>query len=137
MPVGLVLTHLDLLRRSRCLGLWLCRSHLLPSFGPWYFLETHHQRGCNRWHADRVISTTTYVLLFTSNIIPGLTPPLGPEDYLFGIKPTSFGIIGMTLNLIVTIIVSRFTPPPPASVQAEVEAVRYPSSGEEQALVDH
>jgi cation/acetate symporter len=43
-----------------------------------------------------------------------------------GIESISAGVWGVPLGFLVTIIVSFFTPPPPASVQAFVEKVRYP-----------
>ncbi len=50
------------------------------------------------------------------------------DKWLFGISPEGIGTIGMLLNFAVAIVVSRFTAPPPASVQEEVEFVRYPGS---------
>src|SRR4028118_977067 len=44
----------------------------------------------------------------------------------FGISAEGFGTVGMVLNFIVTLVVSRFTPPPPAEVQAMVEELRTP-----------
>ncbi|MFB2934531.1 sodium:solute symporter family protein [Aerosakkonemataceae cyanobacterium BLCC-F154] len=44
----------------------------------------------------------------------------------FGISAEGFGTVGMILNFIVTLTVSRFTPPPPAEVQALVEDLRIP-----------
>ncbi|QKF76706.1 sodium:solute symporter family protein [Arcobacter defluvii] len=58
-----------------------------------------------------------------------------PENYLFGINPTGIGTIGTLLHLIVAIVVSRMTPPPPQEIQDLVERIRIPS-GAGQAL-DH
>jgi len=44
----------------------------------------------------------------------------------FGISAEGFGTVGMMLNFIVTLVVSRVTPPPPADVQALVEDLRTP-----------
>jgi cation/acetate symporter len=44
----------------------------------------------------------------------------------FGISAEGFGTVGMLLNFIVTLVVSRLTPPPPAEVQALVEDLRTP-----------
>lgn len=43
-----------------------------------------------------------------------------------GIESISAGVWGVPLGFVVTILVSLLTPPPPASVQAFVEKVRYP-----------
>ena len=57
------------------------------------------------------------------------------EDYLFGIAPTGIGTIGTLLHLIVALVVSRMTPPPPAEIQELVERIRIPSGAGE--AVDH
>ena len=49
-----------------------------------------------------------------------------PENWLFEISPEGFGTVGMVLNFIVTIVVSKFTPEPPTEVQNMVENIRYP-----------
>lgn len=55
-----------------------------------------------------------------------------PENWLFGISPEGIGTLGMLLNFVVTILVSRFTPEPPATVIELVEKVRYPRALEEE-----
>jgi cation/acetate symporter len=57
------------------------------------------------------------------------------EDYLFGINPTGIGTIGTLLHLIVALVVSRMTPPPPVEIQELVERIRIPSGAGE--AVDH
>ena len=49
------------------------------------------------------------------------------EQWLFGISPEGIGTIGMVLNFIATITVSRFTPAPPIDVQNMVDDIRLPS----------
>ena len=49
-----------------------------------------------------------------------------PENWFFGISPEGIGTLGMLLNFIVAIVVSRFTPAPPPEVAEIVEKVRYP-----------
>jgi cation/acetate symporter len=48
------------------------------------------------------------------------------EHWWFGISPEGIGTVGMLLNFGITIVVSRFTPPPPPSVQLLVEQIRVP-----------
>ena len=45
----------------------------------------------------------------------------------FGISPEGIGSLGMVLNLIVTIVVSRLTPPPSQEVQDLVDHIRIPA----------
>jgi cation/acetate symporter len=49
-----------------------------------------------------------------------------PQKWLFGISPEGIGAVGMILNFVVALVVSRFTAPPPAQVQALVEEIRIP-----------
>jgi cation/acetate symporter len=44
----------------------------------------------------------------------------------FDISSEGIGTVGMILNLVVTIVVSRVTPPPPQEIQDMVESVRVP-----------
>lgn len=44
-----------------------------------------------------------------------------------GVSPEGIGTLGMLINFIVTLVVSRLTPPPPAEIQALVEDLRDPT----------
>ena len=75
-------------------------------------------------------------LLFTMAYIEAFKGIVGeplfanvPENWLFGISPEGIGGIGMLLNFAVAGIVSAFTPPPPAPVQALVHDIRQPQAG--------
>ncbi len=48
------------------------------------------------------------------------------EEWWFGISPEGFGAVAMLVNFIISIAISRFTPPPPANVQAIVDSIREP-----------
>lgn len=50
-----------------------------------------------------------------------------PEHWWFGISPEGFGTLGMLVNFVVAIVVSKFTPAPPEDVQNLVEDIRVPS----------
>ncbi len=47
-------------------------------------------------------------------------------NWWFGISPEGIGTLGLILNFMVSLIVSRFTPPPPHDVQIMVENIRVP-----------
>ena len=53
------------------------------------------------------------------------------KDWWFGVSPEGFGTIAMTVNFIVSIIVSRVTAAPPKVVQEIVENIRIPSGAGE------
>jgi cation/acetate symporter len=48
------------------------------------------------------------------------------QNWLFGIEPNAFGVVGAVVNFAVALTVSRLTPPPPQEVQALVEDLRVP-----------
>jgi len=70
-----------------------------------------------------ILFTTVYIWYFK----PQLGGPGTPDGYWFGIKPEGIGTLGMIINLVVSLVVSRFTPAPSAKVQEIVEDIRVPS----------
>ncbi len=60
---------------------------------------------------------------------------LGVGPWFLGISPEGIGTIGMLINLTVTIVVTKMTPPPPIEIQEMVESVRIPRNAE--AALDH
>jgi len=67
-----------------------------------------------------ILFTGGYIVWFRTH------PELGPEDWLFGISPTGIGSIGMVINFLVTMTVSRFTPVPPPEIIAVIDHIRRP-----------
>ncbi len=53
------------------------------------------------------------------------------EHWFMGISPAGFGTLGMLLNVVVTVAVSKFTAPPPEDVQQLVEDIRIPKGAGE------
>ena len=58
-----------------------------------------------------------------------------PENYWFGITPEGIGTLGMLFNLVVSLVVSNFTPAPPKEIQDLVENIRIPRGAG--AAADH
>jgi cation/acetate symporter len=58
-----------------------------------------------------------------------------PENWWFGISPEGIGTLGMLINFIISIVISRFTPAPPADVQEMVENIRIPKGAGEAGSV--
>ena len=83
-----------------------------------------------RMNKEGAIGGMIVGIVFTSLYIWYFKPQLGgpglPEEYWFGIKPEGIGTIGMLINLVVSLVISRLTPPPPKEVQAIVEDIRIP-----------
>ncbi|NUP99385.1 MAG: cation acetate symporter [Armatimonadetes bacterium] len=64
-------------------------------------------------------------LLFTTGYIVGVKF-LGMPRWCFGISAEGIGAVGMALNFLTVVTVSRLTPPPPQSVLDLVDSVRLP-----------
>ena len=69
-----------------------------------------------------------YMLKFKFGIFDGGKAAVAglKDGWWFGISPEGFGTVAMFVNLIVSLAVSRMTPPPPESVQQIVEDIRIP-----------
>ena len=78
--------------------------------------------------------TIYYIMRFKLNWI-GDPATATAKDWWFGISPEGFGTVGMLVNFAVSLIISKFTPAPPADVQEMVENIRIPRGAG--AAVDH
>jgi cation/acetate symporter len=78
-----------------------------------------------RTNKQGAIAGMTVGLAFTAFYIIG-NRFFGMPAFFFGISAQGIGTVGMVLNLVVTLVVSRMTPPPPAEIQEMVESVRVP-----------
>ena len=83
-----------------------------------------------KMNKEGAISGMLTGIIFTAIYILHFKPQLGgsglPENYFFGISPEGIGTIGMIINFIVSLIVSRLTKPTPEKIKALVESIRYP-----------
>ncbi|MDB9358540.1 cation acetate symporter [Nodularia spumigena CS-587/03] len=91
------------------------------SFFPVIFLGIFDKRT----NSEGAISGMLTGLIFTIVYIIGVKFG-GMQPWFFGVSPEGIGTLGMLINFIVTLVVSRLTPPPPAEIQAMVEDLRTP-----------
>ncbi|PHR92302.1 MAG: cation acetate symporter [Robiginitomaculum sp.] len=70
-----------------------------------------------------IVFTAGYIIYFKF-INPSAN---SAQNWLFGISPEGIGGIGMMLNFVVSLTVSRFTPPPPQHVQDMIDDIRVPT----------
>jgi cation/acetate symporter len=71
-----------------------------------------------------------YMIVYKTGLI-GVMDPLPKSEWWFGTSPEGFGTIAMIVNVVVSVVVSRLTPAPPADVQEMVENIRIPSGAGE------
>ena len=83
-----------------------------------------------RMNKEGAITGMIVGIVFTASYIIYFKPQLGgmglPENFWWGISPEGIGTLGMILNFIIAIIVSRFTIAPPIEVQELTERIRTP-----------
>lgn len=78
-----------------------------------------------RTNREGAIAGMVSGLLFTTVYILGVKF-YGMSPWFFGVSAEGIGTVGMLINLLVTLVVSRLTPPPPPEIQALVENLRTP-----------
>ena len=102
------------------------------SFFPAIILGIFH-KGMNKEGAiaGMIVGMVTmifYILKFKFGVFDGGKEAVGAlkDSWWFGISPEGFGSIAMLINFVVSLVVMRFTPPPPKDVQELVENIRIP-----------
>ncbi|MGB7520193.1 MAG: sodium:solute symporter family protein [Spirulinaceae cyanobacterium] len=98
------------------------------SFFPAIFLGIFDKRT----NKEGAIAGMIIGLAFTTFYIVGVKF-FNMEPWFFGVSAEGIGTLGMMINLIVTLIVSRLTPPPPQEIQDLVEDLRTPAIINKQA----
>lgn len=78
-----------------------------------------------RTNREGAIAGMVSGLLFTTVYILGVKF-YGMSPWFFGVSAEGIGTVGMLINLVITLVVSRLTPPPPPEIQALVENLRTP-----------
>ena len=71
-----------------------------------------------------------YMIRYKTGLI-GVMDPRPATEWWFGTSPEGFGTVAMIVNVIVSVVVSRMTAPPPQEVQEMVENIRIPSGAGE------
>ena len=83
-----------------------------------------------RMNREGAITGMITGIVFTSSYIIHFKPQLGgsglPEDFWFGISPEGIGTLGMLINFVISLIVSRLTSAPPNKVKELTESIRTP-----------
>ena len=104
------------------LAFGLAASSFFPAIILGIFDKKMNKEGALSGMIIGIVFTTIYIFYFK----PQLGGPGLPENYLFGISPEGIGTIGMIINFIVSLVVSRITRPTPNKIRDLVESIRYP-----------
>lgn len=109
------------------LAFGLAAASFFPAIVMGIFSKRMNKQGAIAGMITGLLITIFYILKFKF----GLIGSDSPEDWWFGVSPEGFGAIGMVVNFIVSITVSKMTSPPPQDVQEMVEEIRIPSGAGE------
>lgn len=119
------------------LAFGLAASSLFPALMMGIFSKRINSKGAIAGMLAGIIATLLYIFTYLgwffiagTNMLPNT-----PENWLFGVSPLSFGVIGAIINFAVAFAVSYATEEPPQEIQDLVESVRYPKGAG--AAVDH
>lgn len=107
------------------LAFGLAASSFFPAIILGIFDKKMNREGAISGMIVGVLFTICYIFYFK----PQLGGPGTPEGYWFGISPEGIGTLGMLINFVVAIVVSRITRPVPTAIQDLVEDIRYPAKG--------
>ncbi len=102
----------------------LAAASFFPAIILGIFYKKMNKEGAIAGMVVGILFTAAYIVYFTF-----LFPEYNSPDYWwFGISPEGIGTLGMILNLIVALVVVRFTKSPPKDIQDLVENIRIPGT---------
>ena len=105
------------------LAFGLAASSLFPAIILGIFSKRINREGAISGMAVGISLMLYYMMKFKLGWL-GEIPP--KSEWWFGISPEGFGSIAMMCNFLVSIVVSRFTSPPPKEVMEMVDRIRTP-----------
>ncbi|MGB0524677.1 MAG: sodium:solute symporter family protein [Flammeovirgaceae bacterium] len=113
------------------LAFGLAAASFFPAIILGIFYKRMNKEGAITGMIAGLAAMMLYMLVYKFNLFG----PTTAEDWWFGISPEGFGTIAMCVNLVVSIVVSNFTPAPPQEVMDLVEDIRHPKGAGE--AIDH
>lgn len=112
------------------LAFGLAAASFFPAIIMGIFSKRMNKEGAVAGMISGLLITLYYIARFKLHWIGDETKD-GPAAYWWGISPEGFGTVGMVVNFVVSIVVSRFTPPSPQNIQELVEDIRIPKGAGE------
>jgi cation/acetate symporter len=106
------------------LAFGLAAASFFPAITLGIFDKRMNREGAIAGMVTGILLMFGYMAVFKLGWFMDEVPP--KSSWWFGISPEGFGSVAMVVNLVVSIVVSRLTPPPPQDVQDIVEDIRIP-----------
>ena len=107
----------------------LAAASLFPPILLGIFYKRMNKQGAIAGMLTGLIFTYAYIEFFKGLFLRWAGAPFAEdvaENWLLGVSPEGIGTLGMVLNFVVALTVSRMTAAPPERVQALVEYIRAP-----------
>ncbi len=115
------------------LAFGLAAASFFPAIVLGIFYKKMNKEGAIAGMVVGILLMLFYMLKFKFGIFDGGKEAVAAlkKDWWFGISPEGFGTVAMIVNFVVSIVVMKFTLPPPKEVQEIVEDIRIPSGAGE------
>ncbi|HLU05675.1 MAG TPA: sodium:solute symporter family protein, partial [Woeseiaceae bacterium] len=107
----------------------LAAASLFPPILLGIFFKRMNKQGAIAGMLTGLLFTYGYIEFFKGLFLKWAGAPWGDNvasEWLFGISPEGIGVVGMLLNVLVALVVSHLTAPPPVRIQELVERIRIP-----------
>lgn len=105
----------------------LAAASFFPAIILGIFSKKTNREGALSGMVVGIVFTAAYIIYFKF-----VNPAANTADnWWFGISPEGIGTIGMILNFIVSLVISKFTKEPPENIQALIEDIRIPRGARE------
>lgn len=111
------------------LAFGLAAASFFPAITLGIFDKRMNRQGAVAGMVVGILLMLGYMAVYKLGWFVDEVPP--KSSWWFGISPEGFGTVAMVVNLIVSLVVSRLTAPPPQVVQDIVEDIRIPSGAGE------
>ena len=112
------------------LAFGLAASSFFPAIVMGIFSKRMNREGAIAGMVSGLAITCYYIARFKLGWI-GSPESSTSNDWWWGISPEGFGTIGMMVNFLVAMVISRFYKAPPTEVKDLVESIRIPSGAGE------
>lgn len=115
------------------LAFGLAAASFFPAIVLGIFYKRMNKEGAIAGMVVGISCMLLYMIKYKLGWFDDTLPP--SSEWWFGISPEGFGTVAMIINFTVSLVVNKFTAPPPAEVQEIVENIRIPSGAGE--AIDH
>jgi len=103
----------------------LAASSFFPAIILGIFSRRVNKQGAISGMLAGILFTAGYIIFFKGVFMEPFMANK-PENWLWGISPEGIGTVGMVINFVVTLVISRFTANPPEHIAELVESIRVP-----------